>query len=358
MKILLIEDNSDHCELITECCAQAFGNHCDISIYGKLYPGLEALNRENFDVALIDLTLPDSPAYKTESVLKELTIPIPIIVLTSLNDEELGQQLISDGVQDFLPKDSLNTALLHRMINYAVERKRGQYKLEKRSINQQTFCRSLSHDFKAPIRNISQLTSILKRQLNERVVLQESDKAIFSKIDERLSIMNKLIDGLYHYIATEELEQSIDSLVDLNRIMSELTLLYSDNKKVTINYDRLPKIKGNETQIYLLLQNIFENSIKFCDRDPIIIVSVPTQQSSSFASHLRHKIKISDNGIGIDKLFLSEVFQPFRRLHSDAEYPGSGLGLSIVQRIVHNHHGDITVDSDAEKGTCITLAFP
>ena len=358
MNILLIEDNPDHCELIEEYCVQAFGSDCNILSYDKLYSGLEALSSERTDIALIDLSLPDSPAYKTESVLKELSTPTPIIVLTSLNDEVLGQQLIANGAQDFLPKDSLNAALLHRMVNYAVERKRGQYRLEQRSINQQTFCRSLSHDFKAPIRNITQLTSILKSQLNERAVLKENDSALFSKIDERLATMNRLIDGLYHYILTEELEPPSDSLVDLNNVMSELKLLFSSDKNVIIKYGELPTIKGNDTQIYLLLQNILENAIKFCELDPVIVVTASTQQSTMFAHHLRYKIRISDNGIGIDKPFLAEIFQPFRRLHSGSEYPGSGLGLSVVQRIMHNHKGEIMVESDAHKGTCITLAFP
>lgn len=358
MNILLIEDNQDHRELIEEYCLQAFGDDCDVSSYAKLHLGLEALNKDSIDILLVDLTLPDSPAYETESILKELVTPIPIIVLTSLNDEVLGQKLIKNGAQDFLPKDSLNAALLHRMVNYAIERKRGQYRLEQRAINQQTFCRSLSHDFKAPIRNITQLTSILKGQLTERAALKENECELFSKIDERLATMNRLIDGLYHYILTEELEPPSDTLVDLNVIMAELKELFAGDKKVTIKYSHLPTIKGNDTQIYLLLQNILENGIKFCQREPVIVVSALTQHSSVFAHDLSYHIKICDNGIGIDKAFLKEVFQPFRRLHADSDYAGSGLGLSVVERIMNNHNGKIRVESNLNEGTCITLAFP
>lgn len=360
MKILLIEDNQDHRELIKEYCFHAFGHSCCIFDFNNLNSGLDALNNVSFDIALIDLSLPDSNVEETTLVLKRLETSTPIIVLTSLNDEMLGRNLIKNGAQDFLPKDSLNSALLQRMVNYAIERKHGQFLLEQRAINQQTFCRSLSHDFKAPIRNISQLILILKNQLDERKLLDDDDDKLFNKINERLVTMNRLIDGLYHYILTEELEPLSYDLVDLNNVMSELVLLFSNdaNKKITIKYEKLPIIKGNDTQIYLLLQNILENAIKFCHVDPIIVVAAKNDQSSKFASHLQHKITICDNGIGIDKLFINEVFQPFRRLNSDSMYSGSGLGLSVVERIMQNHRGKIMVESEINKGTCITLAFP
>ncbi|MEG3767189.1 hybrid sensor histidine kinase/response regulator [Alteromonas sp. 14N.309.X.WAT.G.H12] len=360
MKILLIEDNQDHRELIEEYCSHAFGNDCDILSFDKLKSGLDALDTTSFDIALIDLSLPDSCAEDTELALENLDTHIPIIVLTSLNDEMLGQNLIQKGAQDFLPKDSLNSALLHRIINYSIERKKGQFSLEQRAIDQQTFCISLSHDFKAPIRNISQLTKILKSRLEEKNSFEEGDNLLFSKIDERLSTMNRLIDGLYNYILTEELHPAPDNSVDLNNIISELEQLLTNvnGKNVTIKYGELPVIKGNDTQIYLLLQNILENAIKFCRVDPVIIITSKSDESSTFSGLFRHKITISDNGIGIDKQYLKDVFNPFRKLHSDSDYPGSGLGLSVVERIIYNHGGKIWIDSDKNKGTSITLAFP
>ncbi|MBU3017415.1 response regulator [Paraglaciecola agarilytica] len=360
MKILLVEDNPDHSELIQDSCHEAFSLNCSITVHSTLVAGLSALAADTYDIAFVDLSLPDSNIAATTEALRELQTAVPIIVLTSLNDEEVGRQLIKNGAQDFLPKDNLNTTLLQRMTTYAIERKHYQVQLENHAFNQQTFCRSLSHDFKAPIRNIGQLTSMLKEQLLERNVLENENRSLFDKIDGRLEKMNRLVDGLYHYILTEQ-QLVTDGFVDLNQTMLELEqLLTSNNQKtVTIHFEKLPTINGDNTQIFLLLQNILENAIKYCEVDPIITVSSEKVQNDYASNtHHAHKIHVRDNGIGIEEHFIQEIFEPFRRLHPEYQHQGTGLGLSVVKRIVDNHKGKISVQSTLGKGTCFTLIFP
>ncbi|WP_339725162.1 ATP-binding protein [uncultured Paraglaciecola sp.] len=360
MKILLIEDNPDHLELIQECCFGAFTEQCEVITFTTLTAGLEALNSSIFDIALIDLSLPDSNMQSTTQSLKELQTLVPIIVLTSLQDGEIGRQLIKDGAQDFLPKDSLQKTLLQRMVLYAIERKHHQVQLENRTRNQQTFCRSLSHDFKAPIRNVGQLNSILKEQLSKRNVLDSEDLDLFEKIQSRLQTMNRLVEGLYDYILTDQIAAG-NELVDFNQIILELKqILLSDNQaNASINYCNLPVIKGNRTQIFMLLQNIIENAIKYCKGPPVITITAEAiHKKTRFNHYLSQQIKIFDNGIGIDKRFIHNLFEPFRRLHNDSEYQGTGLGLSTVKRIMTNHKGEVSIQSELGKGTCITLEFP
>ncbi|WP_158967200.1 ATP-binding protein [Paraglaciecola sp. L3A3] len=360
MKVLLIEDNPDHLELIIECCYGAFTDSCQVETFDTLSAGLAALGSSIFDIALIDLSLPDSNIEATTQTLKQLQTTVPIIVLTSLQDGEVGRQLIKDGAQDFLPKGSLHDTLLQRMALYAIERKHHQVQLENRTLDQQTFCRSLSHDFKAPIRNVGQLTSLLKDRLTDRQVLDSEDHNLFEKIENRLHTMNRLVEGLYDYILTDHISAG-NELVDLNQIIIELKpILFNDAKtQVSIHCDNLPIIHGNRAQIFMLVQNILENAIKYCEQEPVITITYEViHVKTKLNEYLLHQIKICDNGIGIETRFINEIFEPFRRLHSESEYRGTGLGLSTVKRIMKNHNGKVLIESEKNKGTCITLQFP
>ncbi|MBU3004598.1 ATP-binding protein [Paraglaciecola arctica] len=359
MKILLIEDNPDHIELIEECCHSAFTTNCNISTYNTLADGVAALQSGTFDIALIDLSFPDSDIDATTKVLRDLESSIPIIVLTSLQDEEIGRQLVKDGVQDYLPKDSLQKTLLQRMTLYAIERKRHQVQLIDNAANQQAFCRSLSHDFKAPLRNLDYLNTILKEQLSQRQVLLGEDLSMFDKIEHRLLAMTHLVDGLNNYLQVEQVS-TISEQVDLNLIMFELRLLLTSDlyNNASITFEKLPTIQGNRAQIYILLQNILQNALKYCNTSPIVTVTaLEIKQSSAGKNEVRHQINICDNGIGIENSFVESIFKPFHRLHSESEYPGSGLGLSVVQRIMNNHNGEVSVTSELGKGSCFSLTF-
>ncbi|MGB3726435.1 MAG: ATP-binding protein [Glaciecola sp.] len=322
--------------------------------------GLEALQLKQFDIALVDLSLPDSNIEDTISTLSSIQTSVPIIILSSLQDIELGQPLIAEGAQDFLPKDSLHKTLLHRMAHYTIERKRNQVELEEQATNQETFCRSLSHDFKAPTRNIGQLTSMLKSQMHERNVLNEQDNEVFELIDSRLTIVRALVDGLHDYLQSGQMP-ILQKPIDLNILVTEIHELLGANedKKITLNCAALPTIKGEKAQLFMMLQNLIGNAIKYCKSEPEIhITASPINKKTASGEHLRHEIQIIDNGIGIDERFLDQVFAPFKRLHSKTEYDGSGLGLSIVRQVMKNHKGHIDISSEIGKGTCVTLQFP
>jgi signal transduction histidine kinase len=111
-------------------------------------------------------------------------------------------------------------------------------------------------------------------------------------------------------------------------------------------------MKGNNVYLSLLLQNLIENGIKYNRSErPEVNISVE-QDATSF------KITITDNGIGIDQSYFEEIFQPFKRLHSNREFEGSGLGLSICNKIVEKHDGQLSVNSIPDQGTTFNIIFP
>jgi light-regulated signal transduction histidine kinase (bacteriophytochrome) len=119
-----------------------------------------------------------------------------------------------------------------------------------------------------------------------------------------------------------------------------------------IIHGRMPVVKGHYSSLVQLFQNLIGNAIKFQDKKvPQVSVSVESANNS-------YKFMVKDNGIGIDPQYFNKIFQVFERLHNQEEYSGSGLGLTICQRIVERHGGKIGVESEPGVGTTFHFTLP
>ena len=179
--------------------------------------------------------------------------------------------------------------------------------------------------------------------------------------------MSELIKSLLTYSNLSNTSFTSEK-TDLNSVMreviSDLELSISE-KKAKIKLDQLPVVNAIPMQMYQLFLNIFSNSLKFTTKAPVIKVSAELIDKQTAKNNLHTtgekdywKISIADNGIGIEEKFNEQVFKLFQRLHLKNEYPGTGVGLSIVKRIVENHNGLIRLDSTPKKGTTITIYLP
>ena len=115
----------------------------------------------------------------------------------------------------------------------------------------------------------------------------------------------------------------------------------------------LPELVGDESRILQVVQNLVANAIKFCppERTPVITVTAARLTSG-------WRIDVRDNGIGIDPRYASKVFGMFQRLHTEEEFPGTGIGLAICQRIVERHGGRIWVDGYEGEGSTFSFTIP
>ncbi|MBI3537270.1 MAG: response regulator [Chloroflexi bacterium] len=124
IKILLVEDNPGDARLLREMLAEAASVQFVLTHVERWHAALERLQQERFDAVLLDLMLPDSGGIETFATLHHLAPRVPIVVLTSLNDETLALQAVRDGAQDYLVKGQVNSNLLRRALRYAIERQR------------------------------------------------------------------------------------------------------------------------------------------------------------------------------------------------------------------------------------------
>lgn len=360
MRILLAEDNPDHQLIIEECVDDAFGADSQVvcvdtfaELPEKLLPNNVA-KADQFDIALIDLGLPDSPLSQTVSWLGEHRLGIPTVVLTSLDDEDLGAKLVRSGVDDYLPKSNLTPSLLHRVCRHAIERKGQRMAMEAQYENMVTFCRSLSNDFNGSLVRISQLIELLDDALEESHGLLPGAEKYMRFLAHTVQSVSSLALGLSHSLTAEDDKANVVA-VDLNEIVTDVCHRLQQQFAGCLRWraDDLPTIEGDKSQLTILFQNIIENGIKFNEREPFIQI-----KSEINAEEYSCTLSVIDNGIGMEQRFAQEIFEPFVRLHGGMRFSGSGLGLSIVKRVVENHGGEIGVVTGESVGSTFKLTLP
>jgi len=355
LSVLVIEDNDDHFSLIESALLSAMPSDVTIDNEVELMTGLKALEQHDYDICLCNLQLPDSPIDTTLETLKLLQSATPLIVLTSLNSTDTSKELLQYGIQDFLPKEDLSPTLLNRMCIYAIERKKQHLALQLNNADMQTFCASLSHDFKGHIRRVHGIADLLQTRLIIRIYLCEEELKWFDLIKDGTLGISSLVEGLGQFLSADQHNKHLEE-INLSTLFATLRQLILDttNKKTDIIIDEnLPLIQGNTKQLTILFHNLITNAIKYNENDPQIRV----QSQLDHKNNICH-ISIQDNGIGINQKYFSTIFSPFKRLHSESKYAGSGLGLSIVKRIVDRHDGDIHIESEEGKGSIFRVSLP
>lgn len=369
LKILLFEDNQGDAGLIEEMLDE-FNNFNDLKIVETLEDGLNILNKEIFDVILLDLGLPDSDGIETLKDVLKITPSTPIIILTGLNNEQIGIQSVKIGAQDYLIKNEIESKLLKRSINYSIERKKIEGELQRSQENLeekvkertkeleqsnrelQQFAYVASHDLREPLRMISTFLQLLEKRYSERLDTDAKEFIDFA-VDgaKRLDAMIK--DLLEYSRVANKIIKFND--VDMNEVLKQTSInlkISIDDNNAKIYSDLLPTVSGDEKLLVQLFQNLISNSIKYRrSENPEIQISVNKELD-------QYLFSVKDNGIGISQNHLDRIFTIFQRLHTNDEYEGTGIGLAIAQRIVYQHNGNIWADSKIKDGTTIYFTLP
>jgi len=214
-------------------------------------------------------------------------------------------------------------------------------KLEKSNDELQEYAHIVSHDLKSPLRSINALVSWLKE--DNKGELDAVSLQNFGLIETTLEKMEQLITDVLNYSSVgTDIAEKTD--VDLDVLIHELvTIMYIPEHIYIKTANVLPHVKGDKTKLQQVFQNLISNAVKFIDKDKgSIIIDVEDLQS-------HYKFSIQDNGIGIDKKFHHKIFKIFHSLKKSED--SSGIGLSIVKKIVDLHEGEIWLDSEPNIGT-------
>jgi light-regulated signal transduction histidine kinase (bacteriophytochrome) len=210
-----------------------------------------------------------------------------------------------------------------------------------------------SHDLQEPLRMVSSYVQLFEKRYAGQVD-EQADKYIRYAV-EGAKRMQSLIAGLLEYSRVGRLDEpfgTVDTNAALDQALSNLRSAIEESH-ARITRGPLPTIIGNVGRIAQVFQNLIGNALKFrrtAQPATVHVSAIPQQGEWQFS--------VEDNGIGIDAQYLERIFVIFQRLHTRAEYPGTGIGLSICKKVVERHGGRIWVESRVGEGSRFHFTFP
>ena len=210
----------------------------------------------------------------------------------------------------------------------------------------EAFTYSVSHDLRAPLRSLDGFSAILMSDYNGQ--LDDGGRLYLARIQESVHRMAKLINNLLNLSRVSRTEltyQQVDLSVLVQNICAELQTL-SPQRRVQLDISAGLIVAGDTDLLKIALENLLSNAFKFTSQCEQAVIQVGMLEQAGEKVYW-----IRDNGTGFDMAWADKLFIPFQRLHNAREFPGTGIGLSIVQRIITRHGGRIWPESEIGKGT-------
>jgi hypothetical protein len=324
----------------------------------KALSGNEALGlmlERSFAVVVLDVQMPVMDGFETAKLMRtnERTKDVPVIFVTAIDKEKQHiQKGYASGAVDYLFKP-IEPVILKSKIRIFCELYRRKKIIEEQLCTIQDKNRELeqfaymaAHDLREPLRAVTLYLELFAKRYRGQLD-DKADSFIHYAVDGAKR-MDKLIKGLLHYSRVAVADASFTS-VDTSKVFEEavsnLDVAIRESGAV-VTREELPTLTGDHTLLVQLFQNLLSNAVKFGQSG-----TAPEVRVSAAKKQKEWVFSVSDNGIGIDPKYFDRIFAMFQRLNTRDEYPGSGIGLALCNRIAERHHGRLWVESVPGKGT-------
>jgi signal transduction histidine kinase len=372
VNILLVDDQPANLVAL-EAMLQGLGQNLIRAESGR--EALKWLLTQEFAVILLDVKMPEMDGFETAALIRQRdkSRHTPILFLTAAdNSQNHAVRGYAVGAVDYLIKPVVpefvrskvavfvelakKSELLRRQTQLLAQSEQAARELaemraelvrdlEHKNREMESFSYAVSHDLRAPLRRIDSFSRAILESQSDK--LDESGRRYLDRVREASQQMSQLIDDVLYLsrVTRADLREQDVDLSSLAQLI--LTRLQESEpaRKVEVKIRPGVVVTGDGQLLRIALENLFENAWKFTSKQAESRIEFGVTQASGEPTYF-----VRDNGAGFNMTYVDRLFGPFQRLHAHGDFPGSGIGLATVQRIVHRHGGRVWAEGLVGQG--------
>jgi two-component system sensor histidine kinase/response regulator len=372
VNILLVDDQPANLVAL-EAMLQGLGQNLIKAESGR--EALKWLLTHDFAVILLDVKMPDMDGFETAALIRQRdkSRHTPILFLTAAdNTQTHAVRGYAVGAVDYLVKPVVpefvrskvavfvelakKNELLRRQAELLARSEQAARELaetraelvrdlEHKNRELESFSYAVSHDLRAPLRRIDSFSRAVLESQGGR--LDEAGQRFLARVREASQQMSQLIDDVL-YLSRVTRAELRDQEVDLSSLAALALARLQEaesTRQVEIKIRPAVVVMGDGQLLRIALENLLENAWKFTAKEPSARIEFGVTQVAGEPTYF-----VRDNGAGFDMTYADRLFGPFQRLHPQTEFPGSGIGLATVQRIIHRHGGRVWAEGLVGQG--------
>jgi len=378
VNILLVDDKTENL-LALETVLDAPGYHLVRALSG--HDALLALLDQEYAAIILDVQMPGMSGIELAQMIRarKRTQHIPILFLTAHGDDN-SLAGYAAGAVDYLTKPLQPAVLRSKVAVFAdlfrkssalkaeVEERRqaeqriGQLnkelsqrveELAAANAELESFSYTVSHDLRAPLRQVSGFVTLLQESLGDRESTTTSE--YLRLIRDAVGRMGRLIDDLLGFSRVGRIEVN-RTIVDLAPLVEEVRETLAPalaGRRVLWKIAFLPQVEGDPAMLRQVIASLLDNALKFTRTRPCAEIEIGARRELG-----EHVFFVRDNGVGFDQRHADKLFGVFQRLHTGAEFEGTGIGLASVRRIIQRHNGRSWAESRPGEGAVVYFSLP